>query len=133
TVLGLGALVGIGGGLGAHRYLPQAPIVRGIYVGDSRAPGGGPGACLAERRDAVRSRTVRFRHDDHLFETTLAAAGVTLDVSATLAAVEAVGHKGSFSRRFRESESAREGRIDVPLIWTVDEAKARALIATFAE
>ncbi|MEP7119546.1 MAG: VanW family protein [Byssovorax sp.] len=132
-VLGLGALVGIGGGLAAHRYLPQAPIVRGIYVGDSRAPDRGAGAWLAERREAARSRTVRFRHEDHLFETTLGAAGVTIDVAATLAAMEAVGHKGSFSSRFHESERARKGLVDLPLVWTVDEAKARALIATFAE
>jgi vancomycin resistance protein YoaR len=133
TVLGLGALVGIGGGLGAHRYLPQAPIVRGIYVGDSRVPDRGAGAWLAERRDTARSRTVRFRHGDRIFESTLAAAGVTLDVSATLAAMEAIGHKGSFSSRFRESERARKGQIDLPLVWTVDEARAKALIATFAE
>ena len=133
TVLGLGAVVGIGGGLAAHRYLPQSPIVRGIYLGDARAPDRGTGAWLAERRDAARARTVRFRHGERIFETTLAAAGVTLDVSATLAAMEAVGHKGSFVSRFRESERARKGQIELPLIWTVDEVKARALIATFAE
>ena len=133
TVLGLGALVGIGGGLGAHRYLPQSPIVRGVYVGDRRAPDRGAGAWLAERREAARSRTVRFRHEDHVFETTLAAAGVSIDVAATLAAMEAVGRKGSLSSRLRESERARKGLVDVPLVWTVDEAKARALLATFAE
>jgi vancomycin resistance protein YoaR len=133
TVLGLGAVVGIGGGVAAHRYLPQSPIVRGIYLGDARAPDRGTGAWLAERRDAAHARTVRFRHGERLFETTLAQAGVTLDVSATLAAMEAVGHRGSFMSRLRESERARKGQIELPLIWTVDEVKARALIATFAE
>ncbi len=132
TVLGLGALVGIGGGLGAHRYLPQSPIVRGIYVGDARAPDRGTGAWLAARRDAARARTVRFHHEDHVFEATLADAGVTLDVSATLAAMEAVGHQGSFSSRVRASERARKGLVELPLVWTVDETKAKALLATFA-
>jgi vancomycin resistance protein YoaR len=39
---------------------------------------------------------------------------------------------GSFSDRLRASERARKGLIDVPLVWKVDEAKARALLATFA-
>lgn len=133
TVLGLGALVAIGGGLGAHRYLPQSPTVRGLHVGEQRAPDRGVGAWLADRREAARSRTVRFRHQDRIFETTLAAAGVTLDVARTLAAAEAVARVGSFSSRFRESERARKGLIEVPLVWTVDEAKARALFATYAE
>ena len=84
------------------------------------------------RRDAARSRTVRFHHEDHVFEATLADTGVTLDVSATLAAMEAVGHKGSFSSRWRESERARKGLVELPLVWIVDDAKGRALLATFA-
>lgn len=133
TVLGLGALVGIGGGLGAHRFLPQSPTVRGVYVGERRAPDRGVAEWLAARRDDARSRTVRFRHEDRLFEATLDAAGVTIDVPGTLAAMAKVGHIGSFSSRFRESEQARKGLIEVPLVWTVDEAKARALFATFAQ
>jgi vancomycin resistance protein YoaR len=133
TVLGLGTLVGIGGGLGAHRYLPRSPIVRGLYVGERRAPDHGVGAWLAERREATRARTVRFGHGDRSFETTLDAAGVTIDVAATLAAAETVARKGSFSSRLRESERARKGLIEVPLVWTVDDAKAKALLATFAQ
>ena len=132
TALGLVALVGIGGGLGAHRYLPQSPTVRGLYIGERRAPDRGVAAWLVERREAARSRAVRFRHQDRFFETTLDAAGVTLDVAATIAAAETVGHRGSFSSRFDESERARRGLVEVPLVWSVDEAKARALLATFA-
>jgi vancomycin resistance protein YoaR len=133
TVLALGALVGIGGGLGAHRYVPQSPTLRGIYVGERRAPDRGVGAWLADRREAARSRTVRFRHEDRIFEATLEAAGVTLDVAGTLAAAEAVGQTGAFSSRFRESERARKGLVEVPLVWKVDDAKAKALLAGFAE
>ena len=133
TVLGLGALVGIGGGLGAHRYLPRAPIVRGLYVGERLAPDRGVADWLVARREATRSRTVRFAHGDRIFETTLDAAGVTIDVAGTLAAAEAVGKKGSFLSRFHESERARKGEIEVPLVWTVDEAKAKALLVTFAD
>lgn len=133
TVLSLGALVGIGGGLAAHRYLPQSPTVRGLYVGERRAPDRGVAAWLVERREAARSRTVRFRHQDRIFETTLAAAGVTLDVAGTLAAAEAVARTGSLLSRVEQSERARKGLVEVPLVWTIDEAKARALLATYAE
>src|SRR5262249_20646728 len=51
----------------------------------------------------------------------------------TLAAAEPFGHQGSILKRLRESERARRGEIDVPVAWSIDEARARALISTFAD
>jgi vancomycin resistance protein YoaR len=134
-VLSVGALAGIGGGLLAHRYVPESPVVRGLYIGDGRVPDrpASIAAWLTARREAARRRTVRFHHEGRIFEATLEQAGVSIDVAATLAAAQPIGHRGSAMARLREAERARRGQIDVPIVWTVDEARARALLATYAE
>jgi hypothetical protein len=131
---GLLALAGGGAGVAYHRYAPRSPVVEGLRIDDRRVPDGAPGvvAWMWARRDAVRARTVRFRYDSQLFEATLADAGVDVDVEATLAAAEKVGHEGTFWRRLREAKQARSGEIDIPLVWKVDPVKAKALLATFA-
>ncbi len=131
TVLGLVALVGIGGGLGAHRYLPQAPTVRGLYIGERRAPDRGVSAWLVDRREAARSRTVRFRHQDRFFETTLDAAGVTLDVAATIAAAEVVGPpRLVFADSTSRSSAPRAGRGAAGLVG--GRGQGPSALATFA-
>jgi vancomycin resistance protein YoaR len=135
-LLGLGLLSLAGGGAGAasRRYWPRSPVVRGLTVDERRVPDGEPGvlAWVWGRREAARARTVRFRHEDQLFEATLGEAGVDVDVEATLAQAEKIGHEGSTWHRLRESEKARRGEIDVPLVWKVDETRARALFAGYA-
>jgi vancomycin resistance protein YoaR len=132
----LGFLAVAGGSLGAYRrFAPRSPVVRGLFVGEARVPDdGGPSveAWLRARGEALRARSVRFRHEAQIFETTLDAAGVTLDVEATLAEARKVGHEGSTWTRVRTAERARRGEIEVPLVWTVDEPKARALLASYA-
>jgi len=123
-----------GAGGAVHRYAPRSPVVEGLRIDDRRVPDGAPGvvAWLWARRDAAQARSVRFRHDGQLFEATLGDAGVDVDVDATLAQAEKVGHEGSFWRRLREARQARRGEIDVPLVWKVDAAKAKALLAAYA-
>jgi len=133
AVLGLLLLAGAGSGAAAHRYWPRSPVALGVRVIDRRFPDGEPAAAwLAGRRAAAGARTVRFRHDHQLFEATFAEAGIALDVEATLAAAEKIGHEGSTWHRLREAERARRGEIEVAPVWTFDEARARALLATFA-
>jgi vancomycin resistance protein YoaR len=67
-----------------------------------------------------------------VFEATFDAAGIALDVEATLDEARKVGHEGSAWHRLRESERARRGEIEVAPVWTVDAPRARALLATFA-
>lgn len=136
--LGLGILSLAGGGaaaaVAAHRYGPRSPVVEGLSIGDRRVPDRSQDvvAWLWARREAARDRIVRFRYEGELHEAKLGAAGVTLDVPATLALAERIGHEGATIQRFREARRARRGEIDVPLVWKVDEAKARELLATFA-
>ena len=131
--LALASLVVAGGGV-TLRLAPRSPVVEGLSVGDRRVPER-PQAVIEwlwARREALRSRAVRFRSTETIYESTLGAAGVTLDVPATLALAEKIGHEGSWLRRFRDARRARRGEIEVPLVWKVDEAKARELLATFA-
>ena len=61
-------------------------MVRGLSIGERVLPDGGtsPAAWLAGRKDAYRNRSVRLHYGDHVFETTLGALGVELDVNATV-------------------------------------------------
>lgn len=131
--LGLFLLAGASVGVAAHRMGPRSPVVEGLFVGGRRVPDARPSASewLWARREAMRDRLVRFRSDGELTAMKLGDVGVTIDVPATLAAAEQVGHEGSTWRRFREARQARRGAIDVPLVWKVDEAKAREALATF--
>jgi vancomycin resistance protein YoaR len=133
-VLGIGALAGGGVGTAAHRLLPASPIVLGLYIGERRLPDRGPSAAewLHARHEAALSRRVRFYHDDGTFEATLGDAGVEIDVAATLERAAQIGHKGPWQRRIREAHRARQGKIDVPLVWSIDEDRAKALFATYA-
>ncbi len=134
AILGLMLLAGGAGGAALHRFRPRSPVARGVIIDDRRVPDDDPGvlAWLAARREAVRGRTVRFRHDGQLFEATFEAAGITLDAEATLAGARLVAHEGSWWNQVREAERARRGEIEVPPVWAIDEAKARALLAGYA-
>jgi vancomycin resistance protein YoaR len=127
-----GVAVGVAGGFSAHRYVPRSPLVRGVDIGGKRVPDrGAPAAFVATLAEGVRARRVRFVHGERAFDATLGEVGVDVDVDATLRAAAAVGHRGSVFRRLRESEAARRGAVDVPLVFTLDEAKARERLATF--
>ncbi|WP_437669970.1 VanW family protein [Sorangium sp. So ce131] len=132
-VLALGGSAGVGAAVLVRDQLPASPVVRGLSIGERVIPeGASPGTWLAARRDALRARVVRLRHDDVELTATLGEAGVEVDVAATLAAASVVGHEGPWSHRIREARRARRGEIDVPLVWSVDEVKARALLERLA-
>src|SRR5262249_4218632 len=69
---------------------------------------------------------------DRIFETTWRELGLDVDVAATRERVAAVGHRGPPWRRLRETWNARRGRIDVPLVWSLDETKAREVLSSYA-
>jgi vancomycin resistance protein YoaR len=108
--------------------------VIGLAVGDRRVPDRADDlhGWMHARAAAARQRAVRFRHEEHVFEATLADAGLSVDVPATLAAAEKVGHEGSVWKRLRDAERARRGEIDVPLVWRLDRERARDLLSRFA-
>ncbi len=132
-VLALGGSAGVGAALTVRDALPASPVVRGLSIGERFLPdGASPAAWLEARRDALRARVVRLRHDDVELISTLGEVGVAIDVGETLAAAQRVGHEGPWARRLREARRARRGGIDVPLVWAVDEARARALLERLA-
>lgn len=132
-VLALGGSAGVGAAMAVREALPASPVVRGLSVGERFLPdGAAPAAWLTARRDALRGRVVRLRHDDVEITATLGEAGVEVAVDETLAAAQLVGHEGPWMRRLREARRARRGEIDVPLVWAVDEQKARAFFERLA-
>lgn len=135
-LIALGSLLiaGSTAAVAAHRFGPRSPVLEGLSIGDRRVPERPQAVVewLWARREAARDRTVRFRFEDTLHEAKLGDAGVTIDVPATLALAEKIGHEGSWPRRFREARRARKGEIDVPLVWKIDEQKAREHLATYA-
>lgn len=130
--IALGAALGAGSGLAADRFLPTGPLTRGLFVGERQAPEHDAAGWLARRRDEARARVVHLRYGDRTFDATLGEAGVSIDVDATLAAAAKVGHYGSVVRRLGEAARARKHAVDVPLVWTVEEGRARAFLARFA-
>jgi vancomycin resistance protein YoaR len=75
---------------------------------------------------------VRFHHEGEIIDATLDAAGVELDVQGSLERASEIGHRGSVAHRLREASLAREGKIDVPLVFFLDEKKARAFLEGLA-
>lgn len=132
--LGLVSVAAAGGAAAHHRYWPRSPVAQGVSIGERRVPDDERSvvAWLWARREAALARPVRFRHETQIFEATLGDAGVTIDVEATLAEAEKVAHEGTVWKRLRDAAKARRGTIEVPLVWKLDEAKAKALFATFA-
>jgi vancomycin resistance protein YoaR len=132
-VVGIGSCTGAAVGGAAHAVWPESPLVRGLFVGERVVPRGcSPASFLSARRDEALGRRVRLRAGDQVFEATLGAAGVSIDVAATLGRAEAIGHEGPLRRRLAEAANARRGLVEVPLAWLTDEAQARALLSTFA-
>lgn len=128
-VIAVGSVAGVGAGAGLHHVVPASPLVRGLSVGERvLPPGASPVAWLSARREAARGRRVWLRHDDQWVGATLAELGVSIDVEATLARAKEVGHEGPLLRRLKEASRARRGQIEVPLVWAVDEQKARAFL-----
>jgi vancomycin resistance protein YoaR len=132
-VLGIASSAAVSVGVVGYQYLPASPVVRGLHIAERRVPEeGSPATWLADRQKAALDWEVRFHHDGEIIETTLGAVGVEIDVHRSLERASEVGHAGSFMRRVREASEARRGEVDVPLVFFVDERKARAFFEGIA-
>jgi len=132
-VLGIGSTLLAGLGLAAHRYGPRSPVVEGLNLGERRVPDeGSPASWLAARQLDALGWEVRLHRDGEIVETTLGAVGVEIDIQASLERAYAIGHTGSFARRLRETREARAGLVDVPLVFFIDDAKARRFFESIA-
>lgn len=134
SVVGVLAVgTGVGLGVTAHLTLPESPFVKGLFVGERRLPPAGEvGDWMQARREAVQGQRLVLRAADLTEELTYADLGVDLDLAATQEAALAVGHRGSLLERVREAQAARRGEIDVPLVYRVDETKARSALERIA-
>lgn len=102
-------------------------------MGDQRVPDvGSPVTWLNDRQTRVLEWGVRLYYDGEIFDASFAQLGIEIDVKATLDRAGEVGHSGSFMRRMHEAAAARRGEMNVPLVYWVDDTKARAFLETIA-
>jgi vancomycin resistance protein YoaR len=133
----LGTAVGVGVGVGAHTLLPQSPLVAGLFVGGRKVPAHvGAAGWLADRRSFVAERRVILRDHDHgdeqLYAYTFDELGLEVDVEATIESAKRIGHEGSWARRLSETQAARRGDVDVPLVFHVVTPRAEQLLEGLA-
>ncbi|EYF08454.1 Vancomycin B-type resistance protein VanW [Chondromyces apiculatus DSM 436] len=128
-MVGLCAGLGVGIGAGLHHVLPRSSLVQGLSIGERVVPSGASAAAwLQGRREGALGRKVWLRREGRWFGTTLGALGIGIDVEATLESARQVGHEGPLLRRVKQAARARRGALDVPLVWAMDEQKARAFL-----
>ncbi len=114
--------------------IPTSPVLRGLKIGgEPIGEGVDPQTWLSARARAVAERQVILQHGELRHQTTLGQLGITIDVPNTVWRAKALGHEGSLVRRLRETAKARRGELDVPLLWSFDEATARVYVQAFAE
>lgn len=119
-------------GLG-YRYAPRSPVAEGVLVGDRRVPDeGSPATWLANRQLDVVDWLVRFHHEGEVFRSTLGQVGVEIDVQRSLERASDIAHSGSYVARLKEARRARRGEINVPLVFFVDQKKARSYFESIA-
>lgn len=133
-VLGVGGALGVGLGFTAHHVLPASPVARGVFIGERRPPEDtSPTEWLIRRSEDLKQRKVHLQHEDEIIDATLGQLGVSIDVNATLERAEQIGHTGSIIRRLRDTQKARRGEIEVPLVFFVNRERARDFLSTLSD
>lgn len=135
TIFGaLGIGLGVGGGIGLNEALPRKPYVEGLWVGGEQIPPASDvGAWVDRRRQEVLDRRVVLHFGESFEEITYADLGVDLDISETLRGAAAVGHTGSLVDRIKQAREAKRGNIELPLVYRVNDAKAREVLERIAQ
>ena len=129
--MSLGTVIGIAGVFVVEPRLPTSPTVRGLVVGGERLGHGTDATTFLRKHDArLRATPLTLTHTDGLrIETTYGELGAAIDIEKTVAAAHAIGHSGSLVKRLRETQQALRGQIDVPLVYKLDFAAARRIVA----
>lgn len=132
--LALGAAVLTGGGTyGYYELFPSGRSLPGTRIGDRIQPGEEAlGDWLERRRVALLDREVYLRLPDETVSLRFGDLGIELDVAATMRRVREHAEAGSPSQRLYRSLSARKGEQEIELSWSLDETKARSVLATYA-
>lgn len=138
-----GALVAalVGGALFVRaRFLPDTLVVPGVTIDGERVPDGANAAqikALVEARAAaLRARKVTLAlpgKAEPIHASTLGELGVSIDVDETVAIATRIGKDADLWSRIEIARSARAGKIDVPLRYSVDRVAALPLFDAIKE
>ncbi len=122
------------------RYLPDGMVLPGLAIDGERLSEGidrpGLQALVEARAKALGERRIRFAMpgtDAPVLETTLHELGAVVDVDATIAIASRVGKDGDVLGRAQAARDAREGKIDVPLVATIDRPTALEVLLALKE
>lgn len=122
------------------RYLPVTSVLPGLSVDGERVPDGADRgavrAIVEARAKALGSRPMRLvvpGSDKPALETTLKELGVVVDVEETVAIATRVGKTGDVLGRAEAARDARDGKLDVPLVASIDRAVALPIIERVKE
>jgi vancomycin resistance protein YoaR len=130
-VLGLIGAMATTGALARARYLPSSPVLPGLVVAGEVVPPGADAAqvrAIAEARAGElakkKVRLVMQGEQGPVLESTLGELGLVVDVDETVAVALRVGKTGDLWTRARLARDARAGKLDVPLVTSLDRAIA---------
>ncbi len=140
VLVSLGSLIAGGGAMAKRRFAPESQPLPGIRVdGSTFVPttvGTSPADDLATlvhgRASLLVGRHVNVTSDTDpetvLLRTTLGDLGVSVDEPSTVARVNAIGRDDDLLARIDHVKRARAGEIDVPLVLTLDDARALSVL-----
>lgn len=122
------------------RYLPVTTVLPGLAIDGERVPDGADLAAVRsvveKRANALGARSVRLMipgSDKPVLETTMKDLGLVVDVDETIAIASRVGKNGDVLGRAEAARDAREGKIDVPLVASIDRSVALSAIQSVKE
>lgn len=130
-------------GAGAYarlRYLPEGTVLPGVTIDGEPLPAKADPAQVravaSDRAKLLLARKVTLALPDSdrtLREATLGELGVRVDLDATVGIATRAGKGGDWVTRAEAARDAREGRVDVPLVTTLDRDAALAVILPLKE
>lgn len=122
------------------RYLPVTTVLPGLAIDGERVPDGAGApavrALVEARAKALGGRPLRLLvpgSDKPVIETTLKELGVVVDIDETVAVATRIGKAGDVLGRAEAARNAREGKLDVPLVASIDRAVALSVIERVKE
>ncbi len=122
------------------RYLPDAAVLPGLSIDGERVADGADAAAVRAlveaRAKALGDRRLRFTMpgvDQPVLETTLHDLGAVVDVEQTLAIAMRAGKSGDVLGRAQAARDAREGKLDVPLVASIDRAIGLGVLEALKE
>lgn len=122
------------------RYLPSALVLPGVTIDGERVPDRADEAQLAAlvsaraaRLGARKVKLVLPGETNAVLETTLAELGVKVDVPGTVSIAARIGKSGDVWTRSELADRARLGKLDVPLLTSVDDQITAPLLEHLKE